>query len=211
MKLCECGCGQEIPAFDKRGRARKFAKAHNKKIDNYKLSKSKKCNQCQKTLPMSDFSFRNEKRLSCVVQRPRSKCKVCECLNTKKWYSNPEVKVHRWEHRKQNRSKDIKYKLQDRIASWKKKTLDSDLTVDYLVDLWDKQKGFCYYTGIEMNWKANKIEKFGFSLDRLNPEKGYVQGNVVFCCYLANTMKWTHNEIEFYEFMEKILSYKGRL
>lgn len=206
---CACGCGTIIQNRDKRGRIVKFVKSHRKL--NYKMPLKKKCNQCQKILPLSKFSLRNEKRLSGIVQRPRSKCKSCENANIKLWYANPKAKARKWNYRKQKRASHIKYKIQDRIAVWRKKTPGSDLTVDYLVSLWEKQKGLCYYTGLKMNWRANKIEKLGMSLDRVNPSLGYIQGNVVFCCYLVNTMKWQHSEKEFYKFMKKILRYKNRI
>lgn len=210
-KLCACGCGTTIPAFDKRGRARIFAKSHSKKVDKYVLPNKKKCNQCGRVLPISEFSLRNEKREAGEVQRPRSNCRSCENSNTKQWYANPEVKARKWCLRKQKRAKHIRYKIQDRIAAWRKKTPDSNLTVDYLVELWEKQKGLCYYTGLEMNWRAKRIEKLGMSLDRLDPSLGYIQDNVVFCCYLANTMKWNHSEEEFYNFMETILKHRNRI
>lgn len=45
----------------------------------------------------------------------------------------------------------------------------------------------------------------GISLDKLTPELGYVEGNVVFCAFRVNTMKGPLTEAEFYKSMRAIL------
>lgn len=45
----------------------------------------------------------------------------------------------------------------------------------------------CHYTGIALTTNQREINTI--SLDRLNSNKGYVTGNVVFCCESINTMK----------------------
>lgn len=49
-------------------------------------------------------------------------------------------------------------------------------------------------------------------VDRIAPELGYVEGNVVSCCKICNTMKWTLSGDDFLKHIEKILEYqKSRL
>jgi hypothetical protein len=208
-KLCECGCGTVIPVIGSRGQPLRFVKSHSLKIQHYVLPKEKKCNSCKQFLSISSFGLRNEKRLATMVQRPRSKCKKCEAALETERMNRPGERAKKWTGRKQKRASHIRYKLQDKIAAWRKKTLDSDLTVDYLVELWETQQGKCYYTGCEMEWCAKSIEKHGMSLDRLDPKAGYRKGNVVFCCYFVNTMKGSHTEQEFYEMMNHIISHRG--
>jgi len=50
----------------------------------------------------------------------------------------------------------------------------------------------------------------GLSLDRLEPEKGYIEGNVVFCKCSINTMKGPLTETGFYQRMQQILQVHGR-
>lgn len=123
-------------------------------------------------------------------------------------HGDPEVGQRRWRRQKKNLQLDVKYKLQMYIATWRKKTPGSDLTVDYLLNLWNTQDGKCYYTGKPMLWKSAGIASESMSLDRLDPDKGYVQGNVVWCCLFVNVMKGHLTEQGFYGMMRHILAYR---
>ena len=74
-----------------------------------------------------------------------------------------------------------------------KKDIPFDITKDYIMDLFDKQSGKCFYSGIELNVvKKNKNrthDPFKMSLDCVDPELGYVKGNVVWCAYCVNALK----------------------
>lgn len=48
----------------------------------------------------------------------------------------------------------------------------------------------CYYTGVKFD---NKIKGMARTVDRIDPNKGYIKGNVVACCAGFNELK---NEIE---------------
>lgn len=111
--------------------------------------------------------------------------------------------------RKRYEKLSIRNKISNKISRWKKETPNSDITVDYLCDLYEKQEGKCYYTGELMEWNMSKVQNNSLSLDRLDPDKGYMQGNLVFCCYKINSMKWNSNEKEFYQIMLQILKHKG--
>lgn len=172
---------------------------------------SRKCLGCGQEKDFSEFRHYRAKLKEGSESKPRSRCKECECKYTQEYTRRPGVREHRWETRKAQRASDIKYKIQDRIATWRKQTPDSDLSVDYLVGLWNKQQGLCYYTGIPMNWNSAGIESDCFSLDKLNPKIGYMKGNVVFCRYVINTMKWNRSEEEFYDCMMTILRHREKL
>ncbi len=101
--------------------------------------------------------------------------------------------------------------ISNRIASWRAKDKQSDLTTDYLVDLFKSQKGKCYYTDQELLLHAGKVRPCTASLDRLVPSDGYIKGNVVWCAFFVNTMKGGLSEQEFYSFIKKILIHKEKL
>lgn len=67
----------------------------------------------------------------------------------------------------------------------------SDLTTEYMVELWNNQKGKCYYSGIEMVPHVNGTGRSPYSpsIDRVVPSKGYVKGNVVWTCWACNAGK----------------------
>lgn len=60
-----------------------------------------------------------------------------------------------------------------------------DITRDDLIDILTWQEGRCYYSGIPMSFERH--QDWRASLERLDPLKGYVTGNVVFICWEFNT------------------------
>jgi len=82
-----------------------------------------------------------------------------------------------------------------------------DLTLDNLVELWNKQNGICPYTGIKLvlpkyNEKHQIFETA--SLDRINSNKPYEKENVVFVSLPINLMKNSMTEEETITFCKKI-------
>jgi hypothetical protein len=80
-----------------------------------------------------------------------------------------------------------------------------DLTIEDIRNLWDKQKGLCYYSNIPMITKT--CCDWIMSLQRLDDSKGYIRENVVLCCSeFNNKTKWTHDNIDkLFEPFEDIL------
>lgn len=66
-----------------------------------------------------------------------------------------------------------------------KRRRETDIDLEYLKDLWEKQDGKCAITKIEMILERNHLP-FQASLDRIDCSKGYVKGNVRFICLIAN-------------------------
>ena len=59
-----------------------------------------------------------------------------------------------------------------------------------LKDIYNNQKGLCYYTNLEMNANGyQENDQFCFVVDRIIPENGYVKENMVFCCNAINKIK----------------------
>jgi len=135
-------------------------------------------------------------------------CKACEAEKARKYRQNNRDKTSKNKKRYRDKNRGtIKYHVQERIAQWRKASnVMSDLTVDYLVDLYNQQDGLCYYSGETMvfGWIDGKVNHNSLSLDRLDPSKGYIQGNVVWCTYLINTMKQNLTEQQFYKTINKI-------
>jgi hypothetical protein len=80
-----------------------------------------------------------------------------------------------------------------------------NLTLEDINELWNKQKGLCYYSYIPMITKV--CSKFKMSIQRLDDTKGYIKENVVLCCIeFNNATKWTHDKInKLFEPFEDIL------
>lgn len=78
-----------------------------------------------------------------------------------------------------------------------------DLTAEELIAQWDRQNGHCFYSNEPIAF-SNTTEtrkaphRLMASLDRMNPDKGYVIGNVVWCSYVINRMK---NDLSYADFL----------
>lgn len=154
------------------------------------------------------------KKLCLFSKNPRGSggvAKMCkQCYNSHESVRKSEGKRKaRMQEAIQN--SDIEYYLKRRLGGYKrnsqKKNVKFDLTVEFLLELWNKQKGCCYYTGMEMKKAIKQAGSHDWdspSLDRLEPSKGYVVGNVVFCTYAVNSFKQSLNEKQFKDVLKSI-------
>jgi hypothetical protein len=79
-----------------------------------------------------------------------------------------------------------------RVRATKKK-IEFAISRKYVKGLFDTQNGLCYYSGIKMNIVKRDpdvmIDPLKMTLDLVDPSKGYVPGNIVWCVYCINAMK----------------------
>lgn len=75
---------------------------------------------------------------------------------------------------------------------------ETNMSLEYLRQLWEKQDGTCPYSGIGLSLPRSKDNSpmYTASLDRIDSSKGYVEGNVQFVSTAINWMKgsMTHEE-----------------
>ncbi len=83
-----------------------------------------------------------------------------------------------------------------------RKNLECNITKEDILELFELQNGKCYWYGIPMVATENSKDPQQPSLDRLDPEKGYVKGNVVLTCLAANFGRNRTNIERFKEFVE---------
>lgn len=70
------------------------------------------------------------------------------------------------------------------------KNIKFNIDVEYILFLFEKQEGKCFYTNDTMVMKAGiGVHKNHLSIDRLIPDRGYVKGNIVLCLLAANSAK----------------------
>ena len=81
-----------------------------------------------------------------------------------------------------------------------------NLTEEYLQNLWNEQDGKCNYTNIPllMNKRNSKQKPNTASLDRIDSNIGYVEGNVQFICYSLNLAKASFSHDEFSEWIHQL-------
>ena len=151
---------------------------------------TKRCNHCKAVKTLDNFHLSKKSELG-----RHNTCKVCRKKYARERYvENPFKSLHRTK------------------KSWcKKEGVQYSLTEEYLRSIWT---GVCPITGEELSI-ANKVGEHHKSawLDRINPDGGYVQGNVAFISGRMNRIKYnaTIQEIELLlDWMKKVqrLSYK---
>jgi hypothetical protein len=92
------------------------------------------------------------------------------------FYADRWRRVHRWENTIYRHC----------LAEGRRRGITCDLDEDYIVHLWEHQKGMCYWLGIPMIPSIETRHPLRPSLDRLEPLRGYTRGNVVLTTMLAN-------------------------
>jgi len=68
-----------------------------------------------------------------------------------------------------------------------KRVNDFDISFDYLVEVFNNQKGLCKVSGIPMTFGNCEVVNWKISLERINPLLGYIKGNICFICCEWNT------------------------
>ena len=72
----------------------------------------------------------------------------------------------------------------------KKQHKRENLTLDFLEDLWNSQKGLCAITGRAMTHIRGEGKVLtNASIDRIDSTKGYEENNIQLVCYIVNIMK----------------------
>jgi hypothetical protein len=94
----------------------------------------------------------------------------------------------------------------------KKRNLDFDISIDYVMKLLKKQKGKCALTGWDLefqrggSWHGKNPR--GATLDRINSNKGYVKGNVWLACCKPNIIKSSLSIKEFRHLCKSVVQCK---
>lgn len=87
-----------------------------------------------------------------------------------------------------------------------------NITIDDLLNQLDKQNWQCAITGDTMTAISGQGNvPSNISIDKIDPKKGYVVGNVQLVCHYANVMKQNCTQEQLYSFCQKVLSRAGRI
>lgn len=86
----------------------------------------------------------------------------------------------------------------------------SNLTPEYLSSLWENQRGTCPLTGWDLVLPQSTVgwidgaSPRNASLDRIDPSKGYVEGNVRFIAVMANYARSTFSDDDVINFCRAV-------
>lgn len=154
------------------------------------------CRGCTEEKPIDNFPLRErgKKYVRCL-------CRECGATASLQRYRNKknctlEETLHQRAYQAKRRSE--------------KKQLEFNLTDSDLLEIYKKQNGKCYYSGITME-KIPKIDNYyNVSIDRVDSSKGYTKNNVVLCCDSINTMKNSMPIKIFIDICQKIVLHQVR-
>lgn len=102
----------------------------------------------------------------------------------------------------------LKRFINSALRTLRYRTKGSDLSCEYMLDLWNKQKGKCFYSEVDMiPYKYGKGRNlFSASVDRIDSNLGYFIGNVVWCCWGCNAGKSTMTYQQYFDLCKAVVA-----
>jgi hypothetical protein len=158
------------------------------------IDTEKKCRDCGEVKPINLFYNMRAK-----VDGKGSVCKPCMAIRNDKTKSTlrgyARYKIY---HAK---------KYSDKIGR------EFSITFHDVLELWELQKGLCYYTGTPMMHVMNGGEDYidwdGMSIDRIDSSRGYTRDNIVLCKLIANLSKSNMTQAQYFDLCEQVVSLHG--
>jgi hypothetical protein len=172
---------------------------NNKKIIDENINKNKKkkyCSICKENKSIDDFN-----KNSATNNGLQSHCKDCGHNLSKKRFSTLDGFMLRLYH-------NVVHNLKKRA-----KNLECEITKEDLINLYNKQEGYCKLSGIKMTHLAyttkgnnNVLNPWNVSVDRIDSTKGYTKNNIQLVSVLINRMKSDQKDEQFYDMCQLIVA-----
>lgn len=160
----------------------------------------KECNVCNTTQQSKSFRIRTDGN----YPKRRPFCLNCESDKRSNVYVANKV-VTRENARKRKELKPVEKILIQAKGTARKKNLEFNIGVEDIV-----LPKFCKYLGIKLtNLQGQGVVWSNYSIDRIDPAKGYIKGNVEIISRKANSMKNMATEQELIVFAKNILKLYG--
>jgi hypothetical protein len=155
----------------------------------------KNCRKCNILLHEKNRA-RNSKsgKLWCI-------CKKCYSSLRKEYRSKEKVKLKNKEYALKRRENKWNHVLFSLI---RRRYPQTNLTPEYIQELWNKQNGLCYWFKIPMTITYKSKYPSKPSIDRLDNSKPYTIENCVLCCYSANIGRNVNNVNDWILFIDSI-------
>ena len=97
----------------------------------------------------------------------------------------------------------------------KRRNIEFNITIEYIQELIEKQQYKCAISGLPIYLARSSKELEDLintaSLDRINSDKGYIEGNVQWVHKTIQQMKWNANEESFFGMCKIITEYQESL
>ena len=163
------------------------------------LPLTKTCRICMSEKPLSEFYYRSDSK------KYRTECFKCKSDIQKKYYTTryaETAKRKSFEFRKKDQKVNLFVSCK---ATARKKKLNFNLKIDDIVI-----PEYCKYLGVKLtNIQGKGRIETNASIDRIDPSKGYVKGNIQVISFKANTMKQNASKTELLTFCRNVLKDMG--
>lgn len=101
------------------------------------------------------------------------------------------------------------------LARSKERGFECNINLSKVKELYRKQKGICAKTGVYFELSKGRgisgRSPNSLSIDRIDPKKGYIEGNVQLVTIMYNLCKGTWSDVEVRKFAEAVIKYNKGL
>jgi len=151
-------------------------------IEYFYISPIKKCKICKKTKKLSEFYLDRKRRDNCDIY-----CKSCSNSRNKNYRKKTIRYGNNWQKFIISTIKNSSSlaRLSEKYDKDFNLEAMSEITVNFLTKLKEKQNNKCNWFGVDIDFTRNNWLRSP-SLDRLDNDKGYTRDNVVLTCRSAN-------------------------
>jgi hypothetical protein len=187
VKRCsECGLKKNVEEFGARSASRDGLRSH--------------CKPCGKTRVAK---YREEHPEKYAATQRRYLEKNRERLNAKSsaWNRANRSRVRANHQRCTRMASWMKFLATKSRHDAKRRGRDCDLTETDIRELFERQKGHCFWLGIELKPSLEPHDPQRPSVDRLDITRGYTRDNVVLACQFANMGRNVATAERFREFL----------
>ncbi len=181
----------------------------------------RECKECQRHLPFSEF-YRTRRTVckACIARLARTdpaprECPVCKEHKKRSEFYHAKQKCKSCFDKRRKADRDDETRLLPVLQSIMRHTATRvhlinrrtgthercDVDVNYLLHLWDTQKGLCALSGVPMTHTSRPVDdrRYNVSLDRIDSSKNYLRSNVQLVTQTANIMKHSMLQQDFIE------------
>ena len=163
------------------------------------------CRNCRKILRRFQEVVGGKVCTRCCIDKPFG-----DFPHHKKTYDGFDswCKQCRREYRyEMNQSLDSHLRRKLNTINEDRRKIYSDVTLEQLVDLWNKQEGKCAISGKEMSYQRNKRQHnmSNCSVDRIDSSGNYTIDNIQLVCWIVNRMKGENTTEELVKWCDYII------
>lgn len=195
---------------------KKGREIYSKKLESVRKSiffrNKQECSRCKKTKELKEFGRlpKNQQRIKGIVLYV-SHCNLCDAKRTAKYKSKKSSTIEGMSQ----------FLMSNVYRRKREKNLKVDINHSWIIKRWHEQNKRCFYTGLKMDLSTKrkfkligggykKNNKYVVSIDRLDPNKGYIKSNCVLCTWFANNMKQDLSLKDFIKFSKLISVYRSK-